>query len=254
MGENSKIQWTGHSWNPWQGCIKISPGCKFCYMYRDKEKYGQDPKDIHRSTDPTFFKPLSWKEPALVFTCSWSDWFIEQADNWRSDAYGVIKKTPHLTYQILTKRADRIAPNLPEDWGAGYDNAWIGVSIEEQDYVNRIVYFRDFKAKVKFLSVEPLIGPVDLKLTTDFEGLVNWVIIGGESGNDNGQYKYRPCRLEWIEDVVNQCYKAGIPVFVKQLGTHLAKEMGLKDRHGGDINEWPEWLKIRQMPISTEPI
>jgi protein gp37 len=84
MGEKSAIEWTQNTWNPWQGCHKVSPGCKFCYMYRDKERYGQDPKIVVRSKPPTFNAPLKWKEPALVFTCSWSDWFVEEADDWRT--------------------------------------------------------------------------------------------------------------------------------------------------------------------------
>lgn len=220
-------------------------------MYRDMDRYGKSPMEVHRSADQTFYKPHQWKDPALVFTCSWSDWFIDLADEWRPEAFQVIRKTPHLTYQILTKREDRVSDHLPEDWGDGYDNVWVGFSIENQDYVNRMVYFSKFKAKVKFLSIEPMLGAVNLMLDGLFEGMLDWVILGGESGNDTGKWRYRPCHIEWIESVMNQCHKAGIPVFVKQLGTHLAKEMGLKDRHGGNIDEWPEWMRVRQMPTKA---
>lgn len=116
MGKNSGIEWTDHTWNPWQGCLKVSPGCKQCYMYRDKKRYGQDPMVVVRSKPGTFRKPLQWKQPAKVFTCSWSDFFIEQADNWIDDAWNIIRQTPHLTYQILTKRPENIKDRLPEDW------------------------------------------------------------------------------------------------------------------------------------------
>src|ERR1700761_9152752 len=116
MGETTGIQWTNKSWNPWQGCRKVSAGCKFCYMFREKEKYGQNGSRIVRSKT-TFTAPLKWKDPSLVFTCSWSDFFIEEADEWRQEAWDIIKATPHLTYQILTKRPERIGMCLPADWG-----------------------------------------------------------------------------------------------------------------------------------------
>lgn len=104
MAQESKIQWTDGTWNPWHGCIKVSEGCKFCYMYRDKDRYGLDPTDVQRSKS-NFRDPLKWKEPKKVFTCSWSDFFIEQADEWRAEAWEIIKNTPHLTYQILSQCA-----------------------------------------------------------------------------------------------------------------------------------------------------
>src|SRR3990167_6883297 len=97
----SKIEWTNDTWNPWHGCTKVSEGCDHCYMFRDKVRYGQDPELVVRSKT-TFTAPLKWKEPSLVFTCSWSDWFHKAADAWRDEAWAIIKATPHLTYQILT--------------------------------------------------------------------------------------------------------------------------------------------------------
>ena len=109
MTENTKIPWTDHSQNFWQGCHKVSPGCDHCYMEREKLRYGQEPGTVVRSSNATFYKPLIWDKPAKVFTCSWSDFFIEEADKgWRFDAWEVIRRTPHLTYQILTKRPERI--------------------------------------------------------------------------------------------------------------------------------------------------
>ena len=103
MSKNSKIQWTDDTWNPWHGCTKVSPGCKFCYMYRDKVKYGQEGKFVERSK--TKFKdPLKWKESRLIFTCSWSDWFIKEADEWRPDAWDIIRKTPCLLYTSPSPR------------------------------------------------------------------------------------------------------------------------------------------------------
>lgn len=250
MGENSNIQWTENTWNPWHGCTKVSEGCKYCYMYRDKERYGQDPTTVMRSKS-NFNAPLKWKEPTLIFTCSWSDWFIEDADEWRKEAWEIIKKTPQHTYQILTKRPERILQCLPDDWGDGYPNVWLGVSVENQERVGRISVLQCIPARVKFISFEPLIGFIN----EGYVGMVDWVIIGGESGNDTGKYRYRPCKIDWIEEIING-YKDEenwpTKIFVKQLGTHLSKELGLKDHHGGDIGEWPEHLRIREFP-NTHP-
>lgn len=267
MADHSKIQWTEASWNPWHGCIKVSAGCKYCYMYRDKEKYGQDPTTAQRSKTK-FNDPLKWKEPKIIFTCSWSDWFIDLADEWRDEAWAIIKATPQHTYQILTKRPERILGHLPDDWGNGYTNVWIGVSVENQAAANeRIPLLLEVPAAVRFLSCEPLLSNVkisdwfypreligmtvsnlDETKYSSLEQEIHWVIVGGESGNEIGKYRYRPSELQWYYDIINQCIEAGVPVFVKQLGTHLSKQLGLKDRHGGNIDEFPAGLQIRQFP------
>lgn len=241
MSKETKIQWTDATWNPWTGCKKVSPGCKFCYMYRDKEHYGNDPKAVLKSKTK-FKEPLKWKEPKRVFTCSWSDFFIDEADVWRNEAWDIIRKTPHLTYQILTKRPERILDNLPSDFSE-FKNVQIGVSIETQNQIGRLEYLKKLNCTT-FASLEPLIGKVVLPENSGLD----WVIIGGESGNNVGKYQFRPCEMEWIESLVNQCKEMDIPVFVKQLGTFLAKENKLSDRHGGDINEFPNNLQIRQFP------
>lgn len=255
MGEDTKIQWAQNTWNPWHGCKKVSAGCKFCYMYRDKEKYGQDPTIVVRSKTK-FKEPLKWLEPRLIFTCSWSDWFIDEADEWRPEAWEIIKATPHHTYQILTKRPERILDHLPPDWGTGYPNVWLGISVEDQAALReRVPLLSRVPARVRFLSCEPLLEVFSFAMLKGFFAHFyfsqdfHWVIVGGESGNDNGKYLYRPCELAWIEMIVLECTTLyNIPVFVKQLGTHLAKQLKLKDRHGGNIEEWPEHLRIRQMP------
>lgn len=243
MGENSQIQWTGHTWNPWHGCRKVSPGCKFCYMFRDKERYGQDPTAVLRSKTK-FHEPFKWKSPAKVFTCSWSDWFIEDADEWREDAWAIIRATPHLTYQILTKRPENIEDRLPADWGEGYRNVWLGVSVESGKHIDRLDILREVPAAVRFVSFEPLIEYIDYAPLMG----IDWAIIGGESGNETGKWRYRPCELMWIYDLIQNCRTYGTAVFVKQLGTYLGKQKGLKDSHGGDIEEWPRYLRVREFP------
>jgi protein gp37 len=277
MAIESKIEWTNATWNPWYGCKKVSPGCKFCYAERDMNRYGKDFRAVTRSTTK-FNAPKFWKEGKLVFTCSWSDWFIEEADAWRNDAWKVIRDTPQHTYQILTKRPERILDHLPEDWGDGYPNVWLGVSVESQAQVERLLVLSKVPAVVRFASFEPLIGPIDLLYPEDLNpvkmccngwqcgcmgkpvtppllicgdylrALIDWAIIGGESGNDTGKHKYRPMEIEWALNLAADLVEYKIPVFVKQLGTYQAKELGLTDRKGGNLAEMPEALQLREMP------
>jgi protein gp37 len=247
--ELSKIQWTGATWNPWHGCKKVSAGCKFCYMFRDKERYGQEPTSVLKSK--TMFKePLKWTDPQLIFTCSWSDWFIEEADEWRTEAWEVIKNTPHHTYQILTKRPERILECLPADWCNGYPNVWLGVSVESNDFKHRIETLSKVPANIRFISAEPLIAELNLDdMSLLLSEKYHWLIIGGESGNLTGKYLFRECKIDWIHTVIEVGMKTNTSVFVKQLGTHLAKELKLTDRHGGNFDEWNDALQIREFPV-----
>ena len=246
--EKSKIQWTDATVNFWTGCKKVSAGCKFCYMYRDKERYGKDPTTVIRTTPVTFEAALKWKDSKRIFTCSWSDFFIEEADQWRADAWDVIRKTPHHHWQILTKRPERIAECLPPDWGDGWDNVWLGVSVENQEYAHRLEALASIPAKIRFISAEPLIGPINLSYYKESLHSFHWIIIGGESGNDKGKYGYRSCELEWITDLIEQTKDSCIEVFVKQTGTWLSNQLKLSDRHGGDLTEWPNCIQVREFP------
>lgn len=245
----SKIEWTDFTWNPWQGCSKVSDGCKFCYMFRDMARWQKDGGTVVRSSAATFNMPLRIKMPGRVFTCSWSDFFHSGADNWRDDAWGIIRRTPHLTYQILTKRPERIKGRLPRDWGDGYRNVWLGISLENDEFIcKRYTELANVSARVKFVSFEPLLGEI-----TILPCGVDWAIIGGESGNDAGAYRYRETKLEWIEELIADMQAQRTKVFVKQLGTHLSKKLNLKERHGRDMSEWPEHLRVREFPEIKNP-
>jgi protein gp37 len=220
-------------------------------MYRDSfNSTRYNPLEIQR-TKTVFNLPLKLKEPSKIFTSSLTDFFHEAIDGYRNEAWDIIRKCPQHTFQILTKRPERIMDHVPEDWGNGWDNVWLGTSIGSQKAIKRLDELEKVKAKTKFISFEPL----HEEIKTGFVGMVDWVIIGGESGNETGKYRYRPCELEWIEKIIRE-YRdhpfKETAIFVKQLGTHLAKQMGLKDRHGGNIEEWPEHLRIREFPSLTE--
>ena len=254
MGKNSKISWCDHTINFWQGCHKVSEGCKNCYMFRDKKRYGQDASVVVRSKPATFNKPFSWKDPAKVFVCSWSDFFIEEADEWRTEAYDIMEQTPHLTYLLLTKRPE----NIISRWGAVQStlkNIWLGVTTENKEEANkRIPFLIETPAAKKFLSIEPMIGEISLRWMVAWGGMatkprhwnesthhldglrkLDWVIVGAESGPDR-----RPCKIEWVRKIVEQCKEAGVPVFVKQL--HIDGKVS------GNMEEWPEDLRIQEFP------
>lgn len=242
MGEVTGISWTDHTWNPWHGCLKISPGCKNCYMYREKEQYGQDPFTVVRAKT-VFNAPLKWKS-GRVFTCSWSDFFIEQADPWRDEAWDIIRRTPHLVYQILTKRPENVMQRLPKDWGNGWNNVWLGVSAENQEYADqRISRLCEIPAAIRFVSAEPLLAPFVLK--TRWSPYLDWLIVGGESGPGA-----RACDIEWINSFRYQCESGRIALFVKQLGSKpTSGGIPVKvTKAGTNPLEWPEYLRIQEFP------
>ncbi len=259
MGQHSSIQWTDATWNIARGCTKVDEDCKFCYMYRDSfDNTRYNPLNVVR-TKTVFNLPLKLQEPSKIFTSSLTDFFHEDIDSYRDEAWDIIRKCPQHTFQILTKRPERVNDLLPKDWGHGWRNVWLGTSVGSQNGVQRMIDMSMVNHDgIKFLSLEPLHGPIKLGEVKKFFDAIDgdlfilpafdWVIVGGESGNETGKYRYRPCQLEWIESLVNECRFNDIPVFVKQLGTHLSKSMGLKDRHGGDIDEWPEHLRVRNFP------
>lgn len=247
MGERSVIEWTDSTWNPWRGCDKVSPGCAHCYMFRDQKRYGRDPSTVLRAANPTFLAPLNSRKWArereaciaargrhLVFTCSWSDWFHPDADEWREEAWSIIRDTPESTYQILTKRPERIAECLPRQWGEGWANVWLGVSIENRRFVDRADILRRTPAAVRFISAEPLLGPLVFPGGGDaaepgtwFEGLdltdIDWLIVGGESGP-----RHRPMQLDWardLRDAANATQEVG----------WQCKECGYRTLEGQDI-------------------
>ena len=229
--------------------------------------YGQDPMVVVRSKT-TFNAPLKWKEPKLIFTCSWSDFFIEEADPWRDTAWNIIKRTPQHTYQILTKRPYRILETLPADWGKGWSNVWLGVSVENQESANlRIPWLVRVPATVRFLSCEPLLGPIEL-----WFGLANeiqWIITGGESGP-----KARLMKPEWANAIRMQCHNANIPFFHKQNGgtKRIDGTWGGRMLDGSTWDGMPEkmredvrpsaasrgyghrWRKLRRMILARSPI
>ena len=215
MASTSDIEWTEQTWNPTTGCTKVSAGCKHCYaevMARRLHAMGTPgyENNFKLSLQPTRLnQPLLRKKPTVYFVNSMSDLFHEDiSDSYLDKVFSVIAETPHHTYQILTKRAER----LPEYFSSRQcpQNVWLGVSVEDRKHgIPRIDLLRQVNAHIRFLSVEPLLEDLGVFDLTD----IHWVIVGGESG-----HKARPMRMEWVTNVQKQSEKAGAAFFFKQWG------------------------------------
>lgn len=218
----SSIEWTESTWNPLTGCTKISPGCKFCYAERmAKRLQGMNqPRYVNGfklSLHEDVLKlPLLWKKPQLIFVNSMSDMFHDDVPiRFIHNTFDVMRRASWHQFQVLTKRSDRLLEISPSiTWP---ENVWMGVSVERHDYAFRIDHLRETGAAVKFLSLEPLLGPLrklDLRR-------IDWVIVGGESGPGA-----RPMEEEWVLDIKTQCRRANVPFFFKQWGGFNKKRAG----------------------------
>ena len=328
MRENTKIEWTDHSWSPWRGCTKVSAGCANCYAEtlskRNPAVLGQWGKGKPRVLAKNWEDPVRWnRKPSVCEKCgrcsdrrfdhsctgrpedarhtshvSWHratvfpslcDWLDDEVPiEWLARFLKLIHDTPNLMWLLLTKRPENFRARLSEvakcrdipgdhsgswlalGWGSGGTiplNVWIGTSVEDQENADRrIPELLKIPAAGRFLSLEPLLGPVDLwgaryrrpngvqaGAVSSWRPSIDWVILGGESGPGS-----RPCNIEWIRRPLEDCKAAGVPAFVKQLGsmsvTQHPMEVGsliqCKTAHpkGGDPNEWPVDLLVRKIP------
>jgi len=253
MSENSKIEWTDHTFNPWEGCQKVGPGCDHCYAETRNARFAGGtavnwgPGAPRRRTGAANWrKPIAWNAAHAeffaqhgrrqrVFCASLADVFDNAVDPaWRRDLFDLIELTPHLDWLLLTKRVGNVARLVADarthDWLAGRDNVWIGASIVNQEEADRdIPKLLALPARVRFLSMEPLLGHVDLKLTARSFGFpkhitrdghavgmpqgLHWVIVGGESGT-----QARPMHPGWARSLRDQCTASGVPFLFKQWG------------------------------------
>ena len=242
----SSIEWTNATWNPVTGCDKISAGCKFCYaerMARRLKAMGQEnyAKGFELTLQPHMLeRPLSWKQPKLIFVNSMSDLFHKDVPKeYIFQVFDVMRQASWHQFQILTKRGDVLESIADEiNWPP---NVWMGVSVENQRVVHRIDSLRQTKAAIKFLSIEPLIGPLP-KL--NLKG-IHWVIVGGESGPGA-----RPVDAAWVVDIRDQCGKVRIPFFFKQWGGVNKKASG-RELEGRTWDELPKYVGGQQSGNSS---
>ena len=236
----SKIEWTESTWNPLTGCTKISPGCKHCYAERmarrlqamGLEKYRNGFKlTLHPDV---LEEPLQWTKPQMIFVNSMSDLFHKDIPlEFIQQIFVVMRQAHWHTFQVLTKRAERL---LELDSALVWpSNVWMGVSVENSDYIDRVHYLRQTHAQTKFLSCEPLLGALpNLPLKE-----IQWVIVGGESGPGA-----RPIEREWVTDIRDQCLRASVPFFFKQWG-------GTRKKKAGRLLEGRTW---DELPRSHAPV
>lgn len=231
------IEWTDRTWNPTTGCTKVSPGCTHCYAETITKRFHNNfPNGFQLTMHPERIEePLHWRKPSRVFVNSMSDLFHEDIPiDFIQQIFDVICDTPWHIYQILTKRHERLLETANYlEW---HDNIWMGVSVENQNYVHRVDYLRQIPAKVRFLSCEPLLGDLQLDLTG-----IHWVIAGGESGN-----KYRPVEVDWVRNIRDRCQAENVAFFFKQWGGRTPKANG-RTLDGEIWDEMPQaWEDFQQ--------
>ncbi|MGP1678075.1 MAG: DUF5131 family protein [Burkholderiales bacterium] len=238
MSTKSNIEWTEMTWNPVTGCTKVSQGCKHCYAERMAarlEAMGSDRyrNGFHVTLHPDLLDvPRRWRQARVVFVNSMSDLFHDDIPlAYIQRVFATMRDCPHHTFQVLTKRSERLAelaPKLP--WPS---NVWMGVSVEDARVLHRVTDLQSIPAAVRFLSIEPLIGPLD---RLPLEG-IHWVIVGGESGP-----RARPMRKDWVVSVFRQCRAARVPFFFKQWGG-VRKDLTGRQLNGRTYDEMPGMLQ-----------
>jgi protein gp37 len=211
------------NWSPWQGCQKISDGCRNCYIYTHD---GKDGKNVSQVTKTKFFDlPVQRKKNGeyklqsndVIYTCFYSDFFIEDADHWRKEAWSYIKERSDLRFLFLTKRIHRFLDCIPDDWNDGYDNVAIGVSVENQTMADfRLPFLMQYPIKHKGIICQPLIGPIDLQ---SYLNNIEFVTVGGEQGPFG-----RPCEFDWVMNIRNQCDHFKTSFSFRQRGTNFIKD------------------------------
>lgn len=247
MATQSRIEWTQATWNPLTGCTKVSPGCKHCYAERlarrlkamGSTKYT---RGFHLTLhEDVLDLPLRWKRPRLIFVNSMSDLFHERVPlEFIRRTFSVMEQASWHTFQVLTKRSARLRELDPElNWPP---NVWMGVSVENERYEFRIDDLRQTRAAIKFLSLEPLLGPLP-KLNLDG---IDWVIVGGESGPGA-----RPMEEAWVIDIRDQCLRAGVPFFFKQWGGVQRSRAG-RTLQGRTWDEMPKASGIKQGEVRLQ--
>jgi protein gp37 len=242
MANSSHIEWTDATWNPVTGCSKISPGCKFCYAERLAHRLQAMGQKNYRNgfnitLQPHMLEhPLRWKQPRRVFVNSMSDLFHDDVPtSYILQVFDVMRRATWHQFQVLTKRSERLLSlNSVVTWEP---HIWMGVSVENEDYLSRIDDLRKTKAHVKFLSLEPLLGPLH-KL--NLRG-ISWVIVGGESGPGA-----RPMDAEWAREIRERCIRAGVPFFFKQWG-------GVLKSRTGRVLDGRNWDEMPGQSVVTVP-
>ncbi len=246
MAENSEIEWTDATWNPVTGCTKVSRGCDNCYAERIAERFrGVKGHPYEQGFDLRLWPerlniPKTWKRGRLIFVNSMSDLFHKGIPReFKNSVFETMEEANQHIYQVLTKRSSlmRDYVNGRYKHNTAPPHIWLGVSVEDKTALTRVTHLRQANAKVRFLSVEPLLGRIG---RINLNG-IHWVIVGGESGTNS-----RPIKLEWVREVRDQCIEKGVPFFFKQWG-------GLRAKSGGNELDGRTWFEYPSVDF-TAPI
>jgi protein gp37 len=259
MARLTGIAWTDSTFNPWLGCTRVSPACDRCYAAALSKRGGRrdqagrdlwDPKAQRVRTSAAYWQqPHRWNRDALaagrrhrVFCASMADIFDNRVPlPWRMELWGLIRATPALDWLLLTKRPQNIAGMLPDGWGEGWPNVWLGTTVENQTEADRrIPHLAAIPAAVLFLSCEPLLGPLDL---APWRAALDWLIVGGESGG--GARAMQPA---WARSLRDQAHGMGASYFFKQVGSNRGLWPGVKHLKGELPAEWPADLQVQEYP------
>ena len=246
MAQLSSIEWTEATWNPVTGCSKVSPGCAHCYAETFAERFrGVPGHPYERGFDlqlrpERLEQPLEWTQPRMIFVNSMSDLFHEDVpEEFIESVLGVMAEAHWHTFQILTKRSERLAQLAPRlSWP---DNVWMGVSVENQRWACRVDDLRKVPAKLHFLSCEPLLGPLRLDLQA-----IDWVIVGGESGAHA-----RPMKADWVREIRQQCQQTRVPFFFKQWGAYNEAGERLGKKRAGRLLGERTWDSMPIIPSGS---
>ncbi|MBQ9961597.1 MAG: DUF5131 family protein [Firmicutes bacterium] len=210
------------NWNPWRGCKKCSEGCLHCYIHKGDAKRGINTGDIVKTKD--FYKPIeklkngTYKmKPGMVYLCFSTDFLIEEADPWRKECWAMIKERQDCTFLFLTKRIERFADCIPDDWSDGYDNVVICCTVENQKNADKkLSILKTLPAKHKCITAQPLLEKIDME---DYLDDIELVVVGGES-----DYYARPLDYDWVLDIREQCIRNNVSFEFRQCGTHFIKD------------------------------
>jgi len=252
MGDHSAIEWTDATWNPVTGCTKISPGCKFCYAERLTRRWGRGDFGEIRTHPDRLSLPLRWREPRRIFVNSMSDLFHEKVPTrFIDEVFAVMRRADRHIFQVLTKRPDRMLQWQHETRATIPPYVWVGVSVESADYLWRVDRLRSVDAPIRFVSAEPLLGPLS---DLDLAGIA-WLITGGESGGSevralvtrtSSGYHPKATALAWVRELRDKCQREGVAFFHKQWGGPTPKAGGrILDRR-----KWEQSPRVGEQSLS----
>lgn len=272
--KDTKIEWCDHTWNPWWGCQRVSPGCEHCYAETMAKRYGHQVWGPAKTTGRRAMSEDYWKQPAKwnkaaqeagkparVFCSSMADVFEANPalTEWKGRLFELIQETPWLTWLLLTKRPENIENMIPYRWvEERQNNVWFGFSAENQEYFEHRWQAAKYMARrgyIVFISCEPLLGPINLNPWQGADNYLGfrrgWVIAGGESGPGA-----RPAQVEWFRNLRRQCESSNTPFFMKQMGAVWARDCSYASRSvaawgdpkGHDMQYWPNDLRVREFP------